>query len=79
MTNTKSVLNETPRTIRVSFKTYRDLSQLGTFGDSFDSIIAGLLSNDDESVRKDAGLLNGLEYPNPERKKSIGRRAIIAR
>lgn len=44
MKDTKSVLNETPRTIRVSFKTYRELSQLGTFGDSFDSIIEGLLS-----------------------------------
>jgi hypothetical protein len=52
MTNTKSVLKETPRTIRVSFRTYKELSQLGTFGDSFDSIITGLLSNQEKAVPK---------------------------
>ena len=55
MTNTKSVLNEAPRTIRVSFKTYKELSQLGTFGDSFDSIITDLLLNHEKSVKEAEG------------------------
>ena len=44
------MLEETPKTIRVSFETYRELSQLGTCGDSFDSVIRSLLSNQNQNL-----------------------------
>lgn len=48
---TCSLLEETSKTIRISFKTYKKLSELRTFGDSFDSIINNLFLNHDERFR----------------------------
>ena len=50
MSKSKSMLEETPKTIRVSFRTYEDLSRLGTFQDSFDSIIRNLLARKEKSA-----------------------------
>jgi predicted CopG family antitoxin len=53
MMQTKSVLQEeSSKTIRISFKTYKELAELGTFGDSFDSIIRNLLSNKEKMVKE---------------------------
>jgi hypothetical protein len=66
MLKTKTMLEDTPKTIRVSFKTYRELVQLGIFGDSFDSIITNLLLNQEKhTVQKgNAKPSNPLENPD---------------
>lgn len=43
----------TSKTIRISFTTYQDLAKLGTFGDSFDSVIRCLLSDKDYLSREE--------------------------
>lgn len=37
--------NEFTKTIRVSLVTYKNLEKLGTLGDTFDSVIQGLLAS----------------------------------
>lgn len=68
--------NEDPssKTVRISFATYQDLAKLGRFGDSFDSVIRGLLSNQglvvktkDSSENKQVVQKGNAEPSNPYR------------
>jgi hypothetical protein len=47
-----SNVDPTSKTIRISFETYKDLAKLGTFGDSFDSVIRSLLLNHEKTVQE---------------------------
>ena len=40
------------KVIRISSETYKGLAKLGTFQDSFDSVIRNLLASQEKSVRR---------------------------
>lgn len=63
-TKSQSILEQTSRTIRVSYETYSDLSKHGTFGDSFDTVIRRLLVNEEKTEQVLRG--NGEPIQSPQ-------------